>query len=199
MLIIVIVIDTGNCGIVELSAKSSQFACYIYLYPAHFNVDGGAASEMHLACRYASSHNAVKLGHVYSRSLSTTPSRPARGYRHDPASVPDGRLGSYIPNANPNPRARNIAVVGGGISGLATAFNLTKDLSNAKITVFEKKENLGGWIDSEQVEVDGGTVLFEWGPRTLRPDLMGNGIATLQLVRHPYHIPWSIRANNDTR
>ncbi|KAK5318749.1 oxygen-dependent protoporphyrinogen oxidase [Exophiala xenobiotica] len=105
-----------------------------------------------------------------------------KGYRHDPASVPDGLLGSYIPNANPNPRARNIAVVGGGISGLATAFNLTKDFPNAKITVFEKKENLGGWIDSEQVEVEGGTVLFEWGPRTLRPDLTGNGIATLQLI-----------------
>lgn len=151
---------------------------------------------MHLACRYASSHNAVKLvlprhtWQVYCRSLSTTPSRRARGYRHAPDLVPDGLLGSYIPNANPNPRARKIAVVGGGISGLATAFNLTKDIPNAKITIFEKKEKLGGWIDSEQVEVDDGTVLFEWGPRTLRPDLAGNGIATLQLVRDLCHIPW---------
>jgi len=149
---------------------------------------------MHLACRYASSHNAVKLvlprsacpWQVSSRSLSTTPSPRARTtsvYRHDPSAHPDGLLGSYVPNANPNPRARNIAVVGGGISGLATAFNLTKDIPNAKITLFEKKERLGGWIDSEQVEVDDGSVLFEWGPRTLRPDMAGNGMATLQLVR----------------
>lgn len=143
---------------------------------------------MHIACRYGSSHNAVKLvlprktWLIHFRSLSTTPSRPATGYYHRPESVPDGLLGSYTPNANANPRARNIAIIGGGISGLASAFNLTKDVPNAKITIFEKKEKLGGWIDSEQVEVDDGKVIFEWGPRTLRPDLGGNGLATLQLV-----------------
>ncbi|KAK5946558.1 oxygen-dependent protoporphyrinogen oxidase [Knufia obscura] len=142
---------------------------------------------MHLACRYGSSHNAVKLvlpraWQINIRSFSTTPLRLARGYKHDPDSVPDGLLGSYIPNANPNPRAKNIAVIGGGVSGLATAFNLTQDIPNAKITIYEKKEKLGGWVDSEQVEVDDGSVLFEWGPRTLRPDLQGNGMATLQLI-----------------
>ena len=144
---------------------------------------------MHLACRYGRSHKAVKLvlprmWQFPVRALSTTSSRLARGYYHNPGLVPDGLLGSYTPNAIPNPRAKNIAVIGGGISGLATAFNLTKDIPDAKITIFEKKKELGGWIDSEQVEVDDGTVLFEWGPRTLRPDLAGNGVATLQLVQY---------------
>lgn len=150
---------------------------------------------MHLACRYGSSHNAVKLKlvlprawQVRIRSFSTTPSPLAQRYYHNPDVIPDGLLGSYVPNAYPNPRARNIAVLGGGVSGLATAFNLTNDIPNANITVFEKKENLGGWISSEQVAVDDGTVLFEWGPRTLRPDLAGNGLATLQLVRYLHYI-----------
>lgn len=148
---------------------------------------------MHLACRYGSSHNAVKLvlplttRHLV-RSFSSTQSLPTRPYRHDPSRVPDGHLGSYIPNANVNPRARDIAVIGGGISGLATAFHLTQDIPNAKITIFEQKERLGGWIESEQVEVNDGTVLFEWGPRTLRPDINGNGKATLQLVGYCDHI-----------
>jgi len=151
---------------------------------------------MHLACRYGSSHNAVKLVQpratawlVIRRSLSTTPSRLAGGYYHNPDLVPPGLLGSYTPNANPNPRAQNIAVIGGGISGLATAFNLTKDIPNAKITIFETKKRLGGWIDSEQVEVNDGSVVFEWGPRTLRPDLQGNGLATLALVGDSYRTP----------
>lgn len=73
-------------------------------------------------------------------------------------------------------------MLGGGIAGLASAFNLSNDLPDAKITVFEANEKPGGWVDSERVEVNDGKVLFEWGPRSLRPDLMGNGLATLRLV-----------------
>lgn len=185
VLIIVINLEIVETANRVLSITFLRFRCRS---PA-FDVDGAAHPEMHLACRYGSSHNAVKLvlpraWQINIRSFSTTPLRLARGYKHDPDSVPDGLLGSYIPNANPNPRAKNIAVIGGGVSGLATAFNLTQDIPNAKITIYEKKEKLGGWVDSEQVEVDDGSVLFEWGPRTLRPDLQGNGMATLQLVRY---------------
>lgn len=91
--------------------------------------------------------------------------------------------GSYTPSTTANPRAQNIAVLGGGISGLATAFNLSKDLPQAKITIFEANDQPGGWVDSERVEVNDGKVIFEWGPRSLRPDIMGNGLATLRLVR----------------
>lgn len=73
-------------------------------------------------------------------------------------------------------------MIGGGITGLAAAYNLTKTLPNAKITLFEAKKKLGGWLDSELIPVDDGEILFEWGPRTLRNDVAGSGQYTAQLV-----------------
>lgn len=88
----------------------------------------------------------------------------------------------YTPQAQPNPKARNVAVVGGGITGLAAAYNLATALPNARITLFEGRKKLGGWLESELVPVDDGEVLFEWGPRTLRNDGIGSGRHTAQLV-----------------
>ena len=62
-----------------------------------------------------------------------------------------------------------IAVLGGGITGLSTAYYLTKQLPNAKITVYEGSERVGGWLSSKYVDVGNGKILFEQGPRTLRP------------------------------
>ena len=131
---------------------------------------------MHLAYRYGSIHTAVKLAQrpVCIRSFTTAPCLQYDGLEYS--------LGTYTPSTNPNIHARNIAVLGGGISGLVTAYNLAKDIPFAKITVFEEKDSLGGWMLSEQVEVDDGNVLFEWGPRSLRPDVHGYGTATLALV-----------------
>lgn len=42
-------------------------------------------------------------------------------------------------------------------------------------------------MESEVVEVDGGEVLFEWGPRSLRPDLSGSGQATAALLVQAYN------------
>ena len=88
----------------------------------------------------------------------------------------------YKIQAQPNSRAKNVAVVGGGITGLAAAYNLTKVLPNAKVTLFEAKQKLGGWLDSELLSVEDGEVLFEWGPRTLRTDHVGAGRCTAELV-----------------
>ncbi|KAK2591863.1 oxygen-dependent protoporphyrinogen oxidase [Conoideocrella luteorostrata] len=65
-----------------------------------------------------------------------------------------------------------IAVVGGGLTGLTTAYYLAKQLpTTAKITLYEGSDRLGGWIRTDRVpvDVDGvkGTVSFERGPRTL--------------------------------
>lgn len=77
----------------------------------------------------------------------------------------------------------DIAILGGGITGLASAYYLTKELPQAKITVYEASDRLGGWLSSKRVPVGDGSVLFEAGPRTLRPS--ANGVLSARLVRPP--------------
>lgn len=60
------------------------------------------------------------------------------------------------------------AVIGGGITGLATAFRLSQDPTCSKVTLYEKSGRVGGWLQSETIAVDEGEVVFEYGPRTLR-------------------------------
>ena len=45
-----------------------------------------------------------------------------------------------------------IAIVGGGISGLATAFYLRQSLPDAHIVLFEKESTLGGKMLTKEVE-----------------------------------------------
>ena len=71
-------------------------------------------------------------------------------------------------------------MLGGGITGLATAYYLSQSLPNAKITIYEASARLGGWLSSKRVDIDDGTILFEAGPRTLRTK--GNGILAVRLV-----------------
>ena len=83
--------------------------------------------------------------------------------------------------SNTNPEPPSIAVLGGGITGLASAYFLSRDLPNAKITLFEASSRLGGWLHSKSVDIGSGNVVFEQGPRNLRPS-MPNGLITLNLV-----------------
>ncbi|KAJ5155171.1 hypothetical protein N7492_007974 [Penicillium capsulatum] len=71
-------------------------------------------------------------------------------------------------------RAYNAAVVGGGITGLTATWQLAQDPQCSRITLYEKSPRLGGWLDSETVPVEGGNVVFEYGPRTLRSALPGS-------------------------
>ena len=73
---------------------------------------------------------------------------------------------------------QKIAVVGGGLTGLTTAYYLAKHLPpSASITLYESSDRLGGWVRTDRVPVDvggvKGTVSFERGPRTLT-SLKGN-------------------------
>jgi NAD(P)-binding Rossmann-like domain len=127
----------------------------------------------------------ARLGQPLRRPLS--PSTRSFTSTHSPQYPPpitriQSDLPPFEPQARPNPKAKNIAVVGGGVTGLASAYNLSKALPDARITLFEAKKKLGGWLESELIGVDDGEVLFEWGPRTLRNDGMGPGRYTGQLV-----------------
>ncbi|KAK5114462.1 hypothetical protein LTR62_002397 [Meristemomyces frigidus] len=75
----------------------------------------------------------------------------------------------------------DVAILGGGITGLASAYYLTKELPKARITIYEASERIGGWLSSKRVPVKDGTVLFEAGPRTLRPS--SNGVLSARLMQ----------------
>ena len=104
---------------------------------------------------------------------------------HDIIFEPSGLLPlSQISPSYLRARARevkDVAILGGGITGLASAFYLSKQLPEARITIFEGSSRLGGWLHSKRVDVGNGSVVFEQGPRTLRPNVP-NGLVTLDLV-----------------
>jgi hypothetical protein len=75
----------------------------------------------------------------------------------------------------------NIVVLGGGITGLSSAFHLSRRFPDARITLIDKADRLGGWIKSERVDAASSSVVLETGPRTLRPV----DKATLELVSSP--------------
>lgn len=79
----------------------------------------------------------------------------------------------------------NIGVLGAGITGLAAAYYVTRNNPNAKVTLYEASDRVGGWLSSKRVDVHDGSILFEAGPRTLRPN--GNGVLTARLVQNSTH------------
>lgn len=85
--------------------------------------------------------------------------------------------------ASANPEARkNIAVLGGGVTGLTAAHYLTREFPNAHVTIYEGSGRLGGWVKSTKVDVGSGHAVLEQGPRTLRPHTVAGGV-TQELVR----------------
>ncbi|KAF9187828.1 hypothetical protein BGZ51_001001 [Haplosporangium sp. Z 767] len=80
----------------------------------------------------------------------------------------------------------HIAVLGGGISGLSTAWYLARTApSNVSISLFEGGRRTGGWVHSDRVsdpKHPGGSILLERGPRSLRPQGV-SGLNTLEMVR----------------
>ncbi|KAB5551117.1 hypothetical protein GE09DRAFT_1190076 [Coniochaeta sp. 2T2.1] len=78
-------------------------------------------------------------------------------------------------NVNKN-RPKHVAVIGGGLTGLSTAWFLTKFMPEAKVTIYEGSGRVGGWIDTEErpVEVPGGkqgVIRFERGARMVQPKM----------------------------
>ncbi|PWY98749.1 Protoporphyrinogen oxidase [Testicularia cyperi] len=89
---------------------------------------------------------------------------------------------------------RKIAVLGGGISGLTSAYRLSQKLPRDRydIVLLEKKPRLGGWIQSERVQLPSVstkepstaslTALIEKGPRSIRPAGY-SGLMMLELLQ----------------
>jgi len=79
---------------------------------------------------------------------------------------------------------KEVAVIGGGITGLATAYYISKLPKKPHVTLYESGPRLGGWLRSTSIDIGNGNVVFEQGPRNLRPSVP-NGLLTLRLVCFP--------------
>ncbi|OTA69308.1 Protoporphyrinogen oxidase [Hypoxylon sp. EC38] len=69
-------------------------------------------------------------------------------------------------------KPREIAVLGGGITGLTTTHYLARHAPDANITLYEGSDRLGGWVDGKLARTGDGKydgVLLQRGPRMLRP------------------------------
>ncbi|OGN56776.1 MAG: protoporphyrinogen oxidase [Chlamydiae bacterium RIFCSPHIGHO2_12_FULL_44_59] len=74
-----------------------------------------------------------------------------------------------------------IIVVGGGITGLSAAWVAKKAYPNSDLTLYEKQDRLGGWI---QTSFEGG-FLFEKGPRTFQASRSPHLLALIQELGLP--------------
>lgn len=128
------------------------------------------------------------LGHVPPRFRCLSSSRlPRTRPSFPPLRNPAGTSALYewrrgYADAQDSSHPKRIAVVGGGLTGLVTAYYLARDLpETTKIVVYEASDRWGGWIDTRTIEpyVEGRgkcKVLLETGPRVIsthnRFDLM---------------------------
>jgi oxygen-dependent protoporphyrinogen oxidase len=77
---------------------------------------------------------------------------------------------------------QNVAILGAGITALSTAYHLLLTPDPPKLTIYEKSDRVGGWLQSKYVDLEHGhgSVLFETGPRNIRP-AVPLGLATVAL------------------
>ena len=119
---------------------------------------------------------------AFLRQLRNYYSRP-----HCKPFIPCRWYGIYHPEISLPPEKDpgsdlNIGILGGGITGLVSAYWLSKLHSSRKITLYEASSRLGGWLNTQRVQIPNhAEVLFEQGPRSLRPTLP-NGALTIFLV-----------------
>nr|VFJ57667.1 MAG: oxygen-dependent protoporphyrinogen oxidase [Candidatus Kentron sp. FW] len=85
----------------------------------------------------------------------------------------------------------HLAIIGGGISGLATAFFISRLAPDARIAIFEKAPRFGGTMQSEHR--DG--FLFEAGPN----GFLSSRAETLDLVRESGARELLLPSNDDAR
>jgi len=84
-----------------------------------------------------------------------------------------------------------VAIVGGGISGLATAFYIKQERPDVQITLFEKESSLGGKMMTKNVE----GFLFEEGSN----GFLSNKPDTLELVKQSGNEDLLLRSSDEAR
>lgn len=99
----------------------------------------------------------------------------------------------------PPQKENTLVVIGGGLSGLSTAYYFLKALTplaqqHTKIIVLEKQDRTGGWCNSTSIDLgdkkslvkvkgeDKSELVFESGPRSIRPVGL-IGWLTIEMVR----------------
>ena len=142
----------------------------------------------------------MRLQNVWQRTLKAVAARPVLAHqslstyhhlRHHArpllASRHPSSLVSQCRHRSSNPE--RIAILGGGIAGLSSAYYAGKQFPDSTITLFEAGSDPGGWIRTRRIEVkdaDGnkGSVLFEQGPRALRPAPVTAGLVGCVFLSH---------------
>ncbi|KAK3953147.1 hypothetical protein QBC32DRAFT_210870 [Pseudoneurospora amorphoporcata] len=117
-----------------------------------------SSSRLASTCAFGSAVTTSKRHNVASSALAAT-----------------GKTRSFMTSVTP-PTAelpKDIAIIGGGLTGLATAYFARLHNHHASITVYEASDRLGGWIDTEEVQVttpsgEKGKVIFQRGGRMLK-------------------------------
>ncbi|PSR90475.1 hypothetical protein BD289DRAFT_481714 [Coniella lustricola] len=113
-----------------------------------------------------SSHAHTHPIRLRSHLTTTTPSDPGLALT---------KTRNYATTAtSKSPPPKDIAILGGGLTGLTTAYYLTRFHPTAKITIYEASDRIGGWVDTERVSVktiDGrnAAIAFERGARAVSP------------------------------
>ncbi|RFU74378.1 protoporphyrinogen oxidase [Trichoderma arundinaceum] len=138
--------------------------------------DGAAVALLRLSAAWrrsatlATATNRAGAWRILGRSLSSTSSSSSSSKRTQ-GSGDDGSAAAKRKKAGKLPEDAKVAVLGGGLTGLTTAYYLAKWLpSTTKITLLEASDRLGGWIRTDRVPVKVGSVEgvvnFERGPRS---------------------------------
>ncbi|TGO10979.1 hypothetical protein BTUL_0120g00170 [Botrytis tulipae] len=132
------------------------------------------------ACTRAYSYQARPQLHIRERSKSLLKYYSS----HVPSDTQTRKSAEVISENNSSEEWKepSVAVLGGGITGLATAYYLTQMAPHLKVTLYESSERLGGWLRTKYIDVGDGEVVFEQGPRTLRPNTPA-GFVALNLIR----------------
>lgn len=86
---------------------------------------------------------------------------------------------TYLEQLKPG---QELLILGGGISGLSLAWFVAHSRPDVKIKLIEQSDSFGGWMQSETINKDGESTVFEYGPRTLLPSSAGVVIA-VQMIR----------------